>query len=103
MSDTRVVPRSRDLPPLRGRDAELDLLRSRIVVAHRDGRGSVVVVSGAPGSGKSRLLQEVRLLAEDLGARIVSVAGDPDETAIPHGAILDAVEAGPTRCSTGSC
>jgi DNA-binding CsgD family transcriptional regulator len=82
-------------PPLRGRDAELDLLRRRVVSAAEDGRGRVVVLSGAPGSGKSRLLQEACALAVGVGARVVRVSGDPDENVIPHGALLHAVQAGP--------
>jgi DNA-binding CsgD family transcriptional regulator len=81
--------------PLRGRDDETRLLRDRLVAASQDGRGGTVVVSGAPGSGKSRLLQEVRSLAGALGARVVDVMGDPDESVIPHGAVLDAVRSGP--------
>jgi DNA-binding CsgD family transcriptional regulator len=84
-----------DLPPLRGRETELDLLRRRLLSARQDGRGRVVVVSGAPGSGKSRLLREARVLAGRMGARILELAGDPDENVIPHGAVLDAVQAGP--------
>jgi hypothetical protein len=82
-------------PPLRGRESELDLLRRRVLSARQDGRGRIVVMSGAAGSGKSRLLQEVRRLAVDSGARTVHIAGDPDENLIPHGAVLDAVQAGP--------
>ena len=84
-----------DLPPLRGREREVDLLRRRVLSAQQDGRGRVVVVSGAPGSGKSRLLQEVRGLAREAGARTLHVAGDPDDDLVPHGALLDAVQDGP--------
>jgi DNA-binding CsgD family transcriptional regulator len=81
--------------PLRGRDDELALLRRRIASARQDGRGRVVVLSGAAGSGKSRLLQEARAMARDVGARVFSVSGDPDEHVIPHGLLLDGVQAGP--------
>jgi hypothetical protein len=84
-----------DLPPLRGREAELELLRRRLLAARQDGRGRVVVVSGAPGSGGSRLLREVRALAVEAGARTLHISGDPDEDLVPHGAVLDAVQAGP--------
>ena len=82
-------------PPLRGRAAERELLRSRVVAAARDGRGSVVVLSGAAGSGKTRLLREARAMADGAGARLVAVAGDPDARVAPHGPLLDAVQAGP--------
>ncbi len=82
-------------PPLRGRDAERDALRAAVAAARRDGRGRVVVLSGPPGSGKSRLLHEARELAAAAGARVLTVAGDPDGQVLPHGAVLDAVQAGP--------
>jgi len=81
--------------PLRGRDAEVDQLRRRLAAAAQDGRGCVVVVAGEPGSGKSRLLQEVRALAAERRARVLEVSGDPDEDVIPHGPLLHAVQAGP--------
>jgi DNA-binding winged helix-turn-helix (wHTH) protein/tetratricopeptide (TPR) repeat protein len=46
----------RGLTPLVGREAELALLHARWVQA-RDGLGQVVVLSGEPGIGKSRLVQ----------------------------------------------
>ena len=67
-------------PPLRGRDTEHELLRRRLREARDDGRGQVVVVTGAPGSGKTRLLQAVHAMAVDAGARVLHVAGDPDAT-----------------------
>ena len=48
------VPRG--LTPLVGREAELALLQARWAQA-RDGLGQVVVLSGEPGIGKSRLVQ----------------------------------------------
>jgi hypothetical protein len=47
------VPRG--LTPLVGREAELALLQARWAQA-RDGLGQVVVLSGEPGIGKSRLV-----------------------------------------------
>ena len=82
-------------PPLRGRDTEHELLRRRLREARDDGRGQVVVVTGAPGSGKTRLLQAVHAMAVDAGARVLHVAGDPDATLEPHGPVLHAVQAGP--------
>ena len=49
--------------PLVGRDAELALLQARFDSLRRDG-GGIVIVTGEPGSGKSRLLTETRRLSE---------------------------------------
>ena len=81
-------------PPLRGRDTELELLRRRMREVRDDGRGRVVVVTGAPGSGKTRLLHAVHVMAVDAGAHLLHVAGDPDATLVPHGPVLQAVQAG---------
>ena len=51
------------LKPMVGRDREVDHLLDRWEEA-QDGRGQVVLVSGEPGMGKSRLLQALR---EELG------------------------------------
>jgi putative protein kinase ArgK-like GTPase of G3E family len=59
-----------------GRQDELDLLRRRLADA-RTGSGSVIVVSGPAGIGKSRLLEE--FVAEAAATPIVwgSAVADP--------------------------
>jgi predicted ATPase len=52
------------LTPLVGRDEEISLLLRRWREA-RDGEGQVVLLSGEPGIGKSRLVREVRAQLED--------------------------------------
>jgi class 3 adenylate cyclase/tetratricopeptide (TPR) repeat protein len=74
--------------PLVGRDAELGLLSDRLTRA-RAGRGSAVVVGGAPGIGKSRLVAE--LLAGAAPDQVLSVACDMYEAGTPYalfGAVL---------------
>jgi predicted ATPase len=45
------------LPPIRGRDADLALIGQRIDDL-RAGTGGVVLIEGAPGVGKTRILLE---------------------------------------------
>ncbi len=55
------------LTPLVGRDEEIALLAKRWQLA-KEGNGQVVVLSGEPGIGKSRIVQEFRRIAtRDLG------------------------------------
>jgi predicted ATPase len=56
------------LTPLVGREEELDLLLRRWSQA-RDGEGQVVLLSGEPGIGKSRLLNALRERQEAQGAQ----------------------------------
>jgi class 3 adenylate cyclase/DNA-binding winged helix-turn-helix (wHTH) protein/tetratricopeptide (TPR) repeat protein len=56
------------LTPLVGREEELELLLRRWSQA-RDGEGQVVVVSGEPGIGKSRILSALRERLEAQGAQ----------------------------------
>ncbi|MEV5388336.1 AAA family ATPase [Streptomyces sp. NPDC052721] len=63
------------VPRLRGRDHEMAVLRAALD-AVRGGRGACVVVAGAPGAGKSRLLTEVDTLARRGGFDVVPVRAD---------------------------
>ena len=67
--------------PLVGRDAELCLLSDRLAEA-RAGRGSAVMISGAPGIGKSRLVAE--LLAGAPPGQVLSVACDMYAAGTPY-------------------
>jgi DNA-binding CsgD family transcriptional regulator/tetratricopeptide (TPR) repeat protein len=64
-----------------GRDAELALIRTAFHDRLAEGAEAVVIVEGAAGIGKSRLLAEVSLLARSLGIRVGCCAADPSETA----------------------
>ena len=72
-----------------GRDAELALIQSELERLS-EGTESVVVVEGAAGMGKSRLLAEVATLARSLGVRVGSGAGEPSETVVELAALLAA-------------
>ncbi len=56
-----------------GRDSELAALKQYLAAA-MSGKGSTVLISGEPGIGKTRLVEEFRKHAEAEGARILSGA-----------------------------
>ena len=64
------------LTPLVGRDEELDLLLRRWSQA-RDGEGQVVLLSGEPGIGKSRILSALRERLEAQGVRALRFQCSP--------------------------
>ena len=67
------------LSPLVGRDDEVAALDD-VMADLADGRGAIVAITGEPGIGKSRLIAEVRLRAEDsvrfFGTQGISYAED---------------------------
>jgi DNA-binding CsgD family transcriptional regulator len=73
-----------------GRDAELALVRGELDRLS-DGAEAVVVVEGAAGMGKSRLLAEVAAIARSLGIRVGRSAADPSETMVELAALLAAL------------
>ena len=73
-----------------GRDAELALIRAELERLSK-GAEAVVVVEGAAGMGKSRLLAEVSTIARSLGIRVGSSAADPNETVVELAALLAAL------------
>ncbi|MEV4217068.1 AAA family ATPase [Nonomuraea sp. NPDC049725] len=80
--------------PLRGREPELSLLRDRLHDLRR-GHGGAVLIEGAPGTGKSRLLAEVADLAAAGSLRVRAGAGTQDGHAVPFAPLLDALLSGP--------
>jgi DNA-binding CsgD family transcriptional regulator len=75
---------------LYGRDAELALIRAELERVS-DGAEAVVVVEGAAGMGKTRLLAEVAAIARSLGVRVGRSAADPSETVVELAALLAAL------------
>src|SRR6266581_9188075 len=73
-----------------GRDAELALIRAELECLS-DGAETVLIVEGAAGMGKSRLLAEVSTIARSLGVRVGSSAADPNETVVELAALLAAL------------
>ncbi len=70
--------------PLVGRGEELDLLRT--LIGGRKAGG--VVLTGAPGTGKSRLAREAGLLAEKDGHPVITVVATESTASIPFGVLL---------------
>ncbi|HEX4290761.1 MAG TPA: AAA family ATPase [Trebonia sp.] len=77
-------------PRLHSRQPELDVLRGQLK-ALRAGDGSVVIVAGPAGLGKTTLLAEAARLAKADGIQVLSGGGDPAARAVPLGPILDAL------------
>jgi DNA-binding CsgD family transcriptional regulator/tetratricopeptide (TPR) repeat protein len=90
---------------LHGRDTELALIQGELERLS-DGAEAVVIVEGAAGMGKSRLLAEVSTIAHSLGIRVGTSAADPSETVVELATLLAALFDGaeplldPTELST---
>ena len=84
---------------LHGRDAELAPIRAELERVS-DGAEAVLIVEGAAGMGKSRLLAEVSTIARSLAIRVGSSAADPSETVVELAVLLAALLDGPEACST---
>jgi DNA-binding SARP family transcriptional activator/tetratricopeptide (TPR) repeat protein len=70
--------------PLVGREAELAALRSAWQAAGRHGRdGRVVAIAGQAGSGKTRLITELREQAAKAGATVLATRSHDGEAALP--------------------
>jgi DNA-binding CsgD family transcriptional regulator len=80
--------------PLRGRDHEVAIIDGRLTeLGH--GRGSVLLIEAAPGSGKTRLLAETASMARRRGVRVLVGTGDPDGQMMPLSPLLHALCSGP--------
>jgi len=64
----RLMTQPSAISPIRGRTEELKVIQA-LVSAVANGRGGVLLIEGPPGIGKSRLLTEVRAVAEKYGVR----------------------------------
>jgi DNA-binding CsgD family transcriptional regulator/tetratricopeptide (TPR) repeat protein len=78
---------------LRGREDELDLIRSQVLLLGQ-GRGSVTVMEGPPGSGKTRLLAEAVDIARGRGTLVASGGAERSDRVVPMGALLNSLVRG---------
>ncbi|MDT4893069.1 MAG: hypothetical protein QOE97_2104 [Pseudonocardiales bacterium] len=76
--------------PLRGRDGQFDAVLAR-VARLRSGIGSVVVIEGGPGFGKTRLLRETFAAAIDLGIRGGHGMADPLDRVVELAPLFEAL------------
>src|SRR5262249_32460295 len=75
---------------LRGRDGQFGTVLARRARL-RSGIGSVVVIEGGPGFGKTRLLQEAFTAAIDLGVRGGHGMADPLDRVVELAPLLEAL------------
>jgi DNA-binding CsgD family transcriptional regulator len=94
---TRPPQRQKDnrdaVQPLRGRDRELAILTTHLDRLG-DGAGTVVLVEGGAGMGKSRLLQEVGSIAGRRSIRVGSGVADAGESMVQLAALMEALFGG---------
>ena len=81
-------------PAIRGRDAELGAL-GELLGRVRSGSGAVLVIEGAAGMGKSRLLAEGERMAHRLGFPVGIGAAEPSEAVAELAPLLRALFDGP--------
>lgn len=77
-------------PTVRGRDAELAALGARLDRV-RSGVGAVVLIEGAPGLGKTRLLAEGARIAGRISFRVGRGAAEPGETVVELAPLMSAL------------
>ena len=83
-------------PAVVGRDRELASLRGALDEAGA-GRGSVIVVSGPAGVGKSRLLSELATMAGARAATVLTGRAVPGTVAVPYRPLGEALLAASSR------
>jgi len=81
--------RPRAALPFKGRDAEMEVLRTWWSRAAR-GYGSLVMIGGETGIGKTRLASELTFVAEAQGGRVLR-GGTGDPEASPYQAVAEAL------------
>ena len=86
---------------LRGRDGELATFGQHLDQL-LSGIGSVLLVEGGAGMGKSRLLHEVAGMAERLSIRVGFGVADPANSVVPLAVLMEALFEGPCPILEGA-
>jgi DNA-binding CsgD family transcriptional regulator len=86
---------SAPIQTVRGRDAELTVLGQHLDQI-LSGIGSVVLVEGGAGMGKSRLLGEMEEMARRLSIRVGGGVADPGDTVVQLSVLMEALFEGPS-------
>jgi DNA-binding CsgD family transcriptional regulator/DNA-binding Lrp family transcriptional regulator len=81
-------------PTIRGRDEELGVL-GELLACVRSGSGAVLLIEGAAGMGKSRLIAEGEKMAHRLGFPVGIGAAEPSESVAELAPLLRALFDGP--------
>ena len=84
-------------PTIRGRDAELGVL-GELLDRVRSGSGGVLLIEGAAGMGKSRLLGEGVRMAHRVGFPVGIGSAEPSESVAELAPLLRALFDGRNRC-----
>ena len=97
MTSTQVTPAvsggvTRREVELVGRDADLRRL-SRVLIRAEEGAGSIVLISGEAGIGKTRLCAELLRWHRQRGGRMLLGRAAPQEASIPYAALADTLRA----------
>jgi tetratricopeptide (TPR) repeat protein len=74
--------------PLVGRESELELLLDAWVSCRKDGKAAVAVIEGDPGTGKSRLAEELTARARLDGAAVAAARAVPADREEAHSGVL---------------
>src|SRR5690349_469551 len=82
------------LNPLRGRENELASLQ-RHLGRLRDGAGTSWLLEGAPGLGKSRLIEHAAAAARESGFAVGQGTAQPGDAAVELAVLMDALFGGP--------
>ena len=78
--------------PLVGRDMDVTRL-GHVLAQAGEGAGSIVVISGEAGIGKTRLCAEAGRRHRQRGGRVLLGRAAPQETSIPYAALADTLRA----------